>query len=64
VEEIVHEVAADTKLRESRIWVAHRCELTSLEPMNRLARPLAEIVSTEKPPLRFSSSLFVMAVDA
>lgn len=51
MKEIVQEVATDTKLRVSRVWVAHRCELTSLELVDRLARLLVEIVSTEKPPL-------------
>lgn len=51
MEKIVHEIAADAKLRESCVWVAHRCELTGLEPVNRLARLLGEVVSTEKPPL-------------
>ena len=64
VEEPVHEVAADAKLRVRGIRVAHRGEQTSLQAMERVSLALREVSPTKQPFLALDSGLLSVAVIA
>lgn len=62
MEEVVHEVAAHPQLGVAGEGVAHRGEITSLQPMERVALLLAEVTSAEKPSLRLYAGEFPVTV--
>lgn len=64
MEEIVHEIYANSKLRITSIRITHRGEEPGLQPMVRVAFLSVEVVTTEQPFLRLDRSFFAMSVNS
>lgn len=64
MEQPVHEVAADPQLRVCGIRVAHGCEQTGLETVERVPLPFVEVAASEEPLFALDGGLLSMTIVA